>query len=209
MLHNLKWSPPVRLTVHPSLPCQPPLQRWPHHPPPCFLTPLHPAAQPPWLVLHLPGAPGMLLCGWASGGLVNLWPMQKGRENGRAWWGHLVRGPREQKVVQAVGLHKCDTHPQAQDFEARMKKKNRKTSGHEVGEIFILSWCASDAVFLWKQVQYFMWFLAYVMFDLVNLFVCIIKKSACSNFALCLRVCHTLNTSWGTQWKDECVTCCL
>ena len=40
---------------------------------------------------------------------------------------------REQKVVQAVGHHKCDTHPQAQDFGGggSIRKKRRiKTSVH-------------------------------------------------------------------------------
>ncbi len=107
-------------TISPEV-TSPPTTLLPHTSPPSSSAPL---AYAPF-TSHSRDAPARL----SEPGLVHLWPMRKGRDNGRVWWGHLVRGPRVQKVVQAAGLHKCDTHPQAQDFEAWMKKKNRKTSG--------------------------------------------------------------------------------
>lgn len=96
--------------------------------------------------------------------------------------GNLVWGRREWKLVQAVALHKCVTYPQAQDFRGGWMKKEKRQQSKEADP------CASDALLLWKQMQYLMWFLAYLMFDQVNVFACIIKKSACSNFALCVFV---------------------
>ncbi len=85
-------------------------------------------------------APGILLYGWASrdllicdpcanegitvgfGGEILLW----------GWW--------EQKVVQAVGLHKCDTKPQALDFGVWVRKRIERQVVENVGQIFIISW---------------------------------------------------------------------
>lgn len=72
---------------------------------------------------------------------------------------------------------KFDFSLRLEGTESSLKPCMNEDVDEEVGEIFVFG--SSVRI----QRPYLMWVLANLLFDLVNMFACIIKESSCSNFA--------------------------